>query len=106
MKPLKPVILILISYLFLLGSCTQNKITINSDEQSPQAVLLQKPETYRINHDSELPRETAFTLLNKIIPGESYLPLSLKQKMEGVTPTKSKHPKITIINEKTIQLIL
>lgn len=122
MKPIKPLLLIFFSYLFLLVSCTQNKVESVDNEHKSQVTLLQKPEAHKINYDSliinipnsgkfekieiiknKLPEKSTFTFLNKIIPGKSYLPLSLKQKVEGVKPTKSKYPKITIISEEKIE---
>ncbi|PLX02060.1 MAG: hypothetical protein C0595_12370 [Marinilabiliales bacterium] len=121
MKPIKPLLLIILSYSFLLVSCTQSKFKSVDNEPKTQVNLLQKPLTHKLIYDSitinipnngkndkieivrnKLPKKTTFTFLNKIIPGESNLPLSLKEKVEGVTPTKTKYPKITIINEKTI----
>lgn len=122
MKPIKPFLLILFSCYLFLVSCTQNKSQITDTDKYDQKVnLYQNPNTIKLSHDSlivnipgsgknervkiinkKLPEKTAFSLLNKIIPGESYLPISLKQKLEGVKPTKSKLPLITKVDKKLI----
>ncbi len=123
MKPIKPFLLILLSINLLLTSCTQDE-SQNADNKKDDKIvnLYQKPNTIKLSYDSlivnipdkgkndkveivrnKIPKKATFKFLNKIIPGESYLPLSLKEKMDGVVPIKSKKLAIAKIDEKEIE---